>query len=869
MSKHILFKIDSGSFAKGFCVTLHLLEEGQVYRSVTGQLPANIDLFKSYSTFRQAYFCQDKIRTVVPNELFRIVVPPQITHPKGCWDSALELKKLFQSWLDCLTEKVQTLLVYGLMQPDLAQFMLQTQDIDSVDTEVLAKLPWHVWHFFEDYQVPEITLGCLPAPIKREPLGNVVKILAILGHSEGINTQQDLQTLRSIWGAWVTELKQPSRQQLSGELWRQSWDILFFAGHSHSEGITGRIYINDKEENLTLEEIQYALKEAGKNGLKMAIFNSCDGLRLVPALVNASVPWMVVMREPVPDEVAQRFLKYFLTAFSQGEPFVLAIQKARQQLEGIQDNFPCATWLPIALQSPLAVPLVWPCWAIWLNRFTAWLNYHFSSVKNKVNQKIQVIRRVVIAHQKFIFIVSIMILSGLVSTEMQRQPQPEPQLGVACDEKNVLASQLTSCGGKSDFISLSDEDAELLEKKQGTIAFANKNFTEAVDYLSKAWEQKQDPSTLIALNNAYVMRDLQNGTLQKDDVFAIAIASGFKKTPKEIGGSILAGVAWRQKEVNNKGKLKLLVVMSDDQNDPEIALKIAKELVENEQILGVIGPYSSRATYYVLDTYRNKKMVLVSSTSTATIEAYKNEDKNICQDLSWFFRPIPTTKIGAEALIKYLEKKGYKYIKIFYQDKDLFGKSFYMDFRNSLKNSSLNIINPSVQYIDKTEAQIAEEIINLKKTYDHNKTALVVLADAYTNANSRPKKIKIVSENKGVFFLAGSNTLFENEFLNLYPKKISKESLEKSIISIPWYPSAQSLQKLNRFFKIKSSDNNLRFWSIDNPQLTWHMAMSYDATQMFIEAISQEVLSGRKPTRAGLFHSPERLSMHHFSEFWT
>jgi ABC-type branched-subunit amino acid transport system substrate-binding protein len=458
---------------------------------------------------------------------------------------------------------------------------------------------------------------------------------------------------------------------------------------------------------------------------------------------------------------------------------------------------------------------------------------------------------VAITHHKFLFLVSIMILSGVVSIIITPQAQQELQLDVACDKKIILASKLTSCGGESDFISLSDEEAELPEKKRGTIAFANENFEEAVDYLSKAWEQKKDPSTLIALNNAYVMRDLQNGTLQKEDVFAIAIASGFKKTPKEIGGSILAGVAWRQKEVNNKGKFKLLVIMADDQNDPEIALKIAKELINNKQILGVIGPYSSRATYYVLDTYKDNKMVLVSSTSTATLEAYKNEDKKICQDFSWFFRPIPTTRTGSKALLKYLEKKGYKYIKIFYQDQDLFGKSFYMDFKSNLKDSKLTAISPDVQYIKKTEAQIAEEIIVLKKTHDRNKTALVVLADAYTNAKSRPKKIRIVSENKGTFFIAGSNTLFENDFLNLFPK-ISKESLEKSIISIPWYPSSQSLEKLNSFFKVENSDNNLRFWSIDRPQLTWHMAMSYDATQMFVEAISQQVLRGKKPTREGM-----------------
>jgi CHASE2 domain-containing sensor protein len=68
---------------------------------------------------------------------------------------------------------------------------------------------------------------------------------------------------------------------------------------------------------------------------------------------------MIVMREPVPDAIAQAFLKYFLPAFASGKPLYLAVQEARQRLQGLEDEFPCASWLPAICQNPAVVPLKW------------------------------------------------------------------------------------------------------------------------------------------------------------------------------------------------------------------------------------------------------------------------------------------------------------------------------------------------------------------------------------------------------------------------------------------------------------------------------------------------------------------------------
>ncbi|MEO0969096.1 MAG: CHAT domain-containing protein, partial [Cyanobacteria bacterium J06639_18] len=75
-------------------------------------------------------------------------------------------------------------------------------------------------------------------------------------------------------------------------------------------------------------------------GLKLAIFNSCDGLGLAKELGDLNIPQTIVMRENVPDIIAHEFLKNFLKSFAAGESLHLAVRYARLQLQGLEDNFP-------------------------------------------------------------------------------------------------------------------------------------------------------------------------------------------------------------------------------------------------------------------------------------------------------------------------------------------------------------------------------------------------------------------------------------------------------------------------------------------------------------------------------------------------
>jgi hypothetical protein len=66
------------------------------------------------------------------------------------------------------------------------------------------------------------------------------------------------------------------------------------------------------------------------------------------------------MREPVPNLVAEEFFKHFLEAFAvERLPLYLAVQQARRKLQGLEDDFPGASWLPVICQNPAVEPPTW------------------------------------------------------------------------------------------------------------------------------------------------------------------------------------------------------------------------------------------------------------------------------------------------------------------------------------------------------------------------------------------------------------------------------------------------------------------------------------------------------------------------------
>ncbi|NEZ64657.1 CHASE2 domain-containing protein [Leptolyngbyaceae cyanobacterium CCMR0082] len=357
INKLVVLKLDGYCEHTGVRVFVEIGLEGQPpIAYAQGALPANPDLLRLLTHWRTSYQKLGKSnRTIKPQKiLYGGSIKSLITE---CREAAEDLKTVFNDWLYTSPfQPINLKLREELKRHEIIQIIIQTGE------ETLQRLPWHLWDFVGTYSSTEIILGSsnatAPAQTNSPKSRRRIRILAVLGHSANINVEADRKLLNNLPGAEVCFLAQPERADVSAQLWDKQWDILFFAGHSETRDAKGCIYLNPTD-SLTIGELRHSLRKSIENGLQLAIFNSCDGLGLVHELEQLNLPQMIVMREPIPDWVAQNFLKGFLQALSQGESLYTSVREARERLEGVENDFPCASWLPISYRNLAIPPLNW------------------------------------------------------------------------------------------------------------------------------------------------------------------------------------------------------------------------------------------------------------------------------------------------------------------------------------------------------------------------------------------------------------------------------------------------------------------------------------------------------------------------------
>ncbi len=351
MNKIVVLNLEKDSNKQGFSVTLQIGDEGLIASTQKkGYLtlaPVNI-----YQTWQSAYARLPIIRRL-ESPSAQIV---NVSEPEECRLAVTTMAEEMNRWFNAEQFRPLQEKLYSKLQPSQSiRFVIQTED------KLLRQLPWHLWHFFDDYPNAEITLSppCYDRDSRITYIGlpkSKIRILAILGNSQGINIEKDRAELEQIPNAKTKFLIEPSRETLSDRLWEQTWDILFFAGHSGK----GKIALNP-ENSIALSELKSGLTKARKKGLHLAIFNSCDGLELAQQLEELQIPQIIVMREPVPDNVAQKFLMCFIKALATENSVYLAMRRARERLaeSDLELDIPGASWLPVMCRNLASSPLVW------------------------------------------------------------------------------------------------------------------------------------------------------------------------------------------------------------------------------------------------------------------------------------------------------------------------------------------------------------------------------------------------------------------------------------------------------------------------------------------------------------------------------
>ncbi len=356
----VILKVGTSDIDRNLTIFVEIGDRGAPPRaSAIGTLACESQVVAAYHDWQIAYreYLLDlsALRIDITDRQITNLAVADFSILRSCQAAAEYLKLKLNQWLDGENfQPIAKLMLQELNPSQSIQIILQTDDLQ------IRQLPFQLWHFFDRFTHAEITIAShtYRSTIKHQSTHKDLQILAVLGNSQGINLELDRDALTQLPNTKVEFLIEPTRQVLNDKLWEKAWNILFFAGHSASDPnlTTGYLKINSTD-RLTIPELKYALKQSIESGLKLVIINACDSLGLATELISIQLPEAIVMREPVPDVVAQQFLKNLVIAISNGLPVYLAVRSAREQLQGLEDRYPCASWLPVICQNPADIAL--------------------------------------------------------------------------------------------------------------------------------------------------------------------------------------------------------------------------------------------------------------------------------------------------------------------------------------------------------------------------------------------------------------------------------------------------------------------------------------------------------------------------------
>lgn len=135
--------------------------------------------------------------------------------------------------------------------------------------------------------------------------------------------------------------------------------------------------------------------------------------------------------------------------------------------------------------------------------------------------------------------------------------------------------------------------------------------------------------------------------------YKIAFQGPLSGDNQQLGINEVNAVELAIKQANESGDLgfTLELLRADDQGDPAIAPTAAAQVLQDEAVLGVVGPSFSGATNAVATTYGEADLVMISPSAT--------NDTLSQSGYPTFHRVVPPDGLEGAQLAEYLAGKGY------------------------------------------------------------------------------------------------------------------------------------------------------------------------------------------------------------------
>lgn len=350
-------------------------------------------------------------------------------------------------------------------------------------------------------------------------------------------------------------------------------------------------------------------------------------------------------------------------------------------------------------------------------------------------------------------------------------------------------------------------DAASAEKRQAVEAIADGNFDEAIASLEQSLAaNRNDPEALIYLNNARI---------ENQASYTLAVAVPASSAP-DAALEILRGVAQAQTEINDAGGIQgtpLKILIADDANNAETAAELAQALVEQREVLGVIGHFSSDTSLTASAVYEQAGLVMVSPTSTSIALSGVGD---------YIFRTVQSDRIAADGLARYmLEQMGVQNVAVFYN-----GES---DYSNSLKDAfSSSVLTQGGNVVAEFDLQAPSfnAFDDFNQAIERGAEAIMLAA----NTPTRNQAFQVIAANRGQLELLGGDSLYNAEIL----QTVGSDAVDM-VIAAPWNRDADP----NSSFPAAAR----QFWG---GNVSWRTALAYDAAIALAQGLEVN------PSRSGL-----------------
>ena len=230
----------------------------------------------------------------------------------------------------------------------------------------LEKLPWEAWdilHKSKNVLSPQIHISRTIINAKNEAIsinnnlrrGKPRIFVILLAENYELDIYQDRKAIHCLKkvadvqivqyqpGEDVNQFKQQLLEQLIDD---RGWDALIYAGHSEETELTGGRLKLAPNIFLSLTEIESQLITAKNQGLRFALFNSCEGLTIAHKLIEFGLHQVVVMREKIHDKAAHPFLEKFARSLANYQTVQQALQETCQYFVDEKNSYPGASLIP-------------------------------------------------------------------------------------------------------------------------------------------------------------------------------------------------------------------------------------------------------------------------------------------------------------------------------------------------------------------------------------------------------------------------------------------------------------------------------------------------------------------------------------------